>query len=141
MREVAGYPPSPVMVAVDDEVRAQLILAMLLERNIDGVRAADGESALQIVRTKKPCALVLDIQMARHRTRQVIWTIQNIPDTTRPRVLVLTNWGWEPKVLEKTLNLKVDEYLVRPFDPEEFAGRLSRLFRRISDDLTYVRGS
>jgi DNA-binding response OmpR family regulator len=140
VREVAGYSSSPVMVAVHDEVRAQLILAMLLEWNIDAVRAADGASALQIVRTKEPCALVLDIHMARHRTRQVISTIQNIPDTTRPRVLVLTKWGWEPEVLEKTFNLKVDEYLVRPFDPEEFSGRLSRLFRGISDEI-YVRGS
>jgi CheY-like chemotaxis protein len=54
----------PVVLIVDDDARIRALMARLLETSgYSAVEAADGKEALARMRQRRPCVILLDLQM------------------------------------------------------------------------------
>ena len=89
--------------------------------------AFDGEAALRAIREQKPDAIVLDLMLPKRTGFDVLAELRQMP-APRPSVLVLSARGREEDVT-RAFALGADDYMIKPFSPQELIARLGRLLR------------
>src|ERR1700748_2311781 len=91
--------------------------------------AENGAEALEIFKSKRPCAVVMDIIMPSMDGFQILAAVKQDPDLQNIPVLLLTSRNAEVDKLQ-AFALGADDYLVKPFSPMELAVRLKRLLKQ-----------
>jgi DNA-binding response OmpR family regulator len=120
----------PKLLLVDDEQAITDRLAPFLSRAGFEVKvAADGEAALQQVIAYTPDLIVLDVLMPRLDGREVLRRLRRQGDWTP--VILLTQVG-ESAERAMALIEGADDYINKPFDPNELAARIQAVLRRAS---------
>jgi len=118
------------ILLVDDEAAITDNLAPFLERAGYSVAVAgDGEEALQQVVSFAPDLIILDVLMPRMDGRSVLRRLRQDDDWTS--VILLTQVG---ESVERAMALEegADDYLNKPFDPQELIARIRAVLRRAS---------
>src|ERR1017187_1423026 len=122
---LAGVAGKIRVVVVDDDPTVLALVRIALQNfGMECHIAADGPSALHIIRRQHPQAVVLDVNMPQMDGYEVLAAIrrEGIPI----RVLLLTARKQEGDVL-RGFALGADDYVVKPFSPMELVARLRRL--------------
>jgi DNA-binding response OmpR family regulator len=115
-----------ILVAEDDPKQANLI-RIYLERDGHQIRVvADGRSALEQCRTRRPDLVVLDIMMPKMDGLDVCRVLRAESDVP---ILLLTARTTEEDVL-LGLDIGADDYVTKPYSPRELAARVRALLRR-----------
>ncbi len=120
----------PKLLLVDDETAITDRLAPFLSRAGFEVRvAADGEAALDEILSDSPDLIVLDVLMPRMDGREVLRRLRDKGDWTP--IILLTQVG---ESAERALALTegADDYINKPFDPNELVARIKTVLRRAS---------
>jgi len=116
-----------LILAVDDEHLYQHLLKVNLEKEgYSVITANDGEEALDVISTRHPDLVILDIMMPRLdglTTCERIRQFSNIP------IIILTAKGDEQDRVAG-LNLGADDYVVKPFSATELVARVRAVLRR-----------
>jgi DNA-binding response OmpR family regulator len=116
------------ILVVEDEVSIRETIAYNLSREGFQVeQAADGNVAIEIARTTKPDALILDIMLPGKDGLEVCRILRkesNVP------ILMLTARADE---IDKIVGLEIgaDDYMVKPFSMRELMTRTKALLRRV----------
>ena len=132
-------PVDTLILAVDDEpALLKLIKLELTSKGHHVITTTRGKEALSLIERKRPDVVILDLLMPDMDGFEVLKQIKernNIP------VLLLTGRERdEDKVLG--LDSGADDYLVKPFNPDELSARIGVLIRRTArsaNSLTVVR--
>jgi DNA-binding response OmpR family regulator len=117
------------ILLVDDEAAITDNLAPFLRRAGYVVEVAgDGEEALQKVAGFAPDLIILDVLMPRMNGRAVLRHLRQNDDWTS--VILLTQVG---ESVERAMALEegADDYLNKPFDPQELVARIRAVLRRV----------
>jgi two-component system KDP operon response regulator KdpE len=120
--------PEPLLLVVDDE--AGVLRLMKLELSAQGFRvvtASDGDEALRIAEEQRPDAVVLDIMMPGLSGIEVMRRLRERSNV--PVVLVTAKDKDSDKV--RGLELGADDYVVKPFNPDELGARIRAVLRRM----------
>lgn len=118
-----------VLVVDDDTKTADMLRRTLIYEGYRVVKASNGVEALSQTRDHRPDLIVLDWSMPTMDGLAVIDRLRKSDHTTQTPVLMLTGRaGLEDKV--KALQQGADDYLVKPFAPEELLARVKALLRR-----------
>jgi len=121
---------NPKLLLVDDETAITDRLAPFLSRaGFDVKVAADGEAALKEVVSYNPDLIVLDVLMPRLDGREVLRQLRHKGDWTP--IILLTQVG-ESAERAMALMEGADDYINKPFDPNELAARIKTVLRRAS---------
>ena len=115
-----------ILVCDDDELLVELLTHRLGARGYHVVVAADGGAAVRQASECDPDAIVLDMMMPVLDGQQVLRRLKADPATADIPVIMLTARRQERDIVG-TLELGADDYLVKPFIPEELMSRLARL--------------
>lgn len=118
----------PRLLLVDDEALITSKLAPFLERAGFRVEVArDGEAALRCVGSFAPDLIVLDVLMPKLDGREVCRQLRAAGNWTP--ILMLTQVGEAP---ERAMSLEegADDYLNKPFNPNELVARIRAVLRR-----------
>jgi DNA-binding response OmpR family regulator len=116
------------ILLVDDEKAITANLAPFLQRSgLIVEAAADGEEALDQVRSFVPDLIVLDVLMPRLDGREVLRRLRQAGNWTP--VILLTQVG-ESTERAMALEEGADDYLNKPFDPHELVARIHAVLRR-----------
>lgn len=119
----------------DNKVIRQLIRVNLELEGIEVVTAADGAECLEVVHQVRPDLVTLDVVMPRLDGLRTAGLLRSDP-RTRDLPLVIVSACTQHEV-ESGLDVGVDAFLAKPFDPQE----LVRLVRGlIVDPLGRVPG-
>ncbi|HKZ55894.1 MAG TPA: response regulator transcription factor [Anaerolineales bacterium] len=127
------HTPTPQLIlVVDDEPTIREVIRRYLERDGFRVREAeDGFSALQAVQEEPPDLIVLDLMLpgidGLTITRQLRQR-HSIP------IIMLTARG-ETSDRIRGLELGADDYVAKPFSPQEVVARVQAVLRRASGSL------
>jgi DNA-binding response OmpR family regulator len=119
------------ILLVDDEKGITDYLAAILERAGFSVTVArDGKLALHKVAALQPDLIVLDVLMPVMDGRQVCRQLRAAGDWTPVIMLTCVN-----ETVDKVLSLEegADDYLCKPFDPQELIARIRAVLRRKSN--------
>lgn len=116
----------PTVLIVDDEQHIRLLIEQTLEElEDDGVElltATNGDEALDVVVNHHPDLVFLDVMMPRKNGFEVAAAIKADPATAATTVILLTAKG-QAYDREQGLAAGADQYLTKPFDPDDLLSR------------------
>jgi two-component system alkaline phosphatase synthesis response regulator PhoP len=119
-----------VILIVDDEEDIRELVALNLRREGYQILTCDtGERALELVRSKKPDLVVLDLMLPGVDGLEVCRRLKADPDSRRIPVVMLTAKGEETDIVAG-LELGADDYVTKPFSGKVLVARVRRLLRR-----------
>jgi diguanylate cyclase (GGDEF)-like protein len=115
---------------VDDEEDLRYMLARLLEAHGYEVGvAADGETAVAMAPDFLPDLVLLDVAMPAMDGVEVVRRLRKHPKTTNASVIMVTaRTQSKDKVVGLTAG--ADDYVVKPFEPDELIARIETALRR-----------
>ena len=127
---VASEQPAPErrrILVVDDEPQITRVLRTMLSGHGYAIRtAADGDEALEIMRDWTPDLIITDLAMANMAGLELCRRVRaksSIP------VIVLSVRGEEKTKIE-ALDAGADDYVTKPFAPDELVARIRAMLRR-----------
>ena len=120
---------APILVADDDEHIVELVSLYLRRAGYRVETAYDGDETLRKARDLKPALLVLDVMMPGPDGLQVCRQLRrkgNVP------IVLLTARGSD---IDKIAGLRLgaDDYVTKPFNPDELVARVDAVLRRAGD--------
>lgn len=122
----ASDAPQRILV-VDDEPHIRELLALYLGREgYDVIEASSGEEALRHAASGTAALVVLDVMLPGIDGLQVCQQIRRVSDV--PVVLLTARTSDIDKIAG--LRLGADDYITKPFNPEELMARVGAVLRR-----------
>ncbi len=121
---------APHILVVDDDERIRDLLAKYLMSNGFRVtKACDAASARAALSGLTFDLLILDVMMPGESGFELAASLKESLDTP---IFMLTALG-EPEQRVKGLEIGVDDYVTKPFEPRELLIRISNMLRRIEE--------
>ena len=115
------------ILVADDEMLYQHLLRVNLEKEgYEVVAASNGEEALDLVTSRHPDLVVLDIMMPK---LDGISTCERIRQFSNVPIIMLTARSEEQDRV-RGLNVGADDYIVKPFSATELVARVRAVLRR-----------
>lgn len=124
-----GVAKTKILICDDDPLLLELMEFRLQAKGYKVVKAVDGAQALSLVGVEQPDIVVLDAMMPKSDGFEVLARIKNDPELSAIPVVMLTARKGEKDIVS-ALEKGADDYLVKPFIPEELLARLARLVSR-----------
>lgn len=115
-----------IMVVEDETAIARVLSAYLYKAGFEVVLAADGQQALELFSKNPPALIVLDIMLPQIDGWEVL---RRIRETSSCPIIMLTARGSIDDRLSG-LNSGADDYMPKPFVPEEVVARVQAVLRR-----------
>jgi len=116
------------ILIVEDDPRMQRVLRRIFtEEHYFPIVAGDGQSALDLYRSERPLAVVLDLILPHVSGRELCQTFKSHSSET-PIVVLSAITEVADKVL--LLELGADDYITKPFSPRELTARVQAAIRR-----------
>ena len=129
--------PSSRILLVDDEVSIQRAVGPLLRsRGYEVDIAATGAQALELFAQRKPALIVLDLGLPDLEGTEVC---RRIRTTSQVPIIVLSARGAEADKVN-ALDLGADDYVAKPFGPEELLARIRVALRRVNAESVVETG-
>lgn len=123
------------ILIIDDEPDIRDILKIVLtQENYEVIEASDGEVGLDLAKTKSPDLIIVDYKMPRLDGRQVCIELKKDILLRHLPIIMLAGKG-ELTDKVKGLDAGADDYIVKPFEPQELLARIRMSLRRSQQDL------
>lgn len=117
-----------ILIADDEPLMRDLLEFRLSQRDYRPVTASDGREALARLEDSAPDAVVLDAMMPVHDGFEVLRRMRASQHHAHTPVIMLTARRAEQDIVG-ALEIGANDYLVKPFMPEELLARLARLLK------------
>lgn len=123
-------PRGHVLVVDDDPSFCELVRALLEEGGYAVATATDGSVALAMIRDVAPAAVILDVNIPGLSGYEVCRAIRHDLELHVPVMFVS---GERTESFDRVAGLLIgaDDYLAKPFAPDELLARLRCLLRRV----------
>lgn len=123
------------ILIVDDEPDIRDILKIILtQENYEVIEACNGQEGLDLAKTKSPDLIILDYKMPKLDGREVCLQLKKDILLRHLPIIMLTGKG-ELSDKVKGLDAGADDYIVKPFEPQELLARIRMALRRAEQDL------
>jgi DNA-binding response OmpR family regulator len=115
------------ILVVDDEERICIVLGTKLKAaGHEALIANDGKQAIEMIRDAKPDIVILDLLLPGMSGFDVLKELRRI---SRVPVIILSVKGADDDKI-RGLQLGADDYLPKPFNPDELLARIEAVMRR-----------
>lgn len=121
--------PKPAAVVVEDDQVIVMLLQHLLSRRGFGVQVAtDGRQAVDFLETfpQPPNLVLLDVMLPYIDGFEIIKMIREHRTWNSVPIVMLTSKSQEQNIV-RALDYGANDYIVKPFRPEELLARIRRL--------------
>ncbi len=127
-------PETTVFIADDDPDLRDILRSVLEPEGFAVIEAPNGEEALRTIRAHPPDLIILDYMMPGMTGPQVCEQVKQDMLLRHIPVVMLTG---KSELQDKVygINAGADDYLVKPFEPQELLARVRMVLRRASRDL------
>jgi len=126
---VERTPALHVLVVEDDPVISHLIEHVLARKGFVVDLAPDGRRAEQMLAELPPAVVVLDVMLPFVDGFELVDRMRGTPRWATVPILMLTSKANE-KYVVRAFGVGVDDYMTKPFRPEELVARVRRLAQR-----------
>lgn len=119
-----------ILICEDDLMTLKALEHKLKNEGYETLTALDGKQAIEVLNSSKNDIglLLTDLHMPLISGLELISHIRNIMKSNMP-IVMLTRVGLEDTVLH-AFELGADDYITKPFSPEELSLRIKRLLLR-----------
>lgn len=123
-----------ILIVEDEPAIAGILEAYLIRDGFRTVTASDGEIALRHNSMLSPDLILLDVKMPRHDGFEVLARVRR--DSNTP-VIMISALAEELDRLSG-LRLGADDYVIKPFNPQEVVARVNAVLRRTRNNAANV---
>jgi two-component system phosphate regulon response regulator PhoB/two-component system alkaline phosphatase synthesis response regulator PhoP len=124
-----------IVAVVDDEPDILELVSLHLEKNHFRVREfSDGSSFIKYLDSEKPDLVVLDLMLPDADGFEICKYMKRKKDLSRVPIVMLTARSEEANTI-LGLDLGADDYVRKPFSPNELIARIKTVLRRIESRL------
>ncbi|MBI5946352.1 MAG: response regulator [Chloroflexi bacterium] len=121
-----------ILVVDDTELNLKMVSAILVKDGYEVVTARNGFEALEVIKSAPPALAILDVMMPDMDGYTLCGHLRKIPSTAKIPIIILTALsGVDDKI--KAFDSGADDFLAKPFEPQELRARMKVLLRRVSD--------
>jgi DNA-binding response OmpR family regulator len=123
-----------ILVADDDRVVRRIVVAKLYGLGYEVTEVEDGREALDLLEDGEiPDLLITDSNMPRMNGLQLVRAIRDNgdPDLVKLPIIMLTARQSEQDIIQG-LETGLDDYVIKPFSPDELAARVQTVLWRAS---------
>jgi DNA-binding response OmpR family regulator len=113
-----------ILVAEDDDLMLKTLEFRLKRDGHEVIVARDGREALEKIKSASPDLIITDIMMPYFSGLEIIGFIRQQNEKKIP-IIILSGMGQEDVVLE-AFRLGADDYITKPFSPNELSVRIRR---------------
>lgn len=114
------------VVVVDDNIALADLMGKLLHALDQDVAVAyDGASAIDLINTKKPDLIFIDISMPAMDGYELVKTLRKNPDLKKTKIMALSGYGEEFR--QKSIKAGFDEHLTKPLGINDLQNILASL--------------
>ena len=129
-----GMTGRPILI-VEDEPRIAHWLKIRFERaGFSAEVAGDGRTGLALARARQPHLIVLDLMLPRLDGMQVCRILRR--ESAVPIIMLTARETHADRIAG--LDIGADDYVVKPFDPDEVVARAKAVLRRVEDTVQQV---
>lgn len=118
-----------ILVVDDEPTIGEVVSAYLQRAGYETRVASDGDAALAAVAERSPDLIVLDLMLPGTDGLEVMRRVRERPDRSSAIILLTAKGGESDRVTG--LSLGADDYVVKPFSPNELVARVDAVLRRI----------
>ena len=116
-----------VLVVEDSEFMRRHVAASLARAGFETIEAAGGEEALSIAKLHKPEVIVLDIMMP---GMDGFETCEKLNEAGVDSAVIMLTGKSEDRHKIYGLEVGADDYIIKPFNPNELVARIKAVLRR-----------
>lgn len=113
-----------ILIAEDDELMLKTLEFRLKKDGHEVLMARDGKEALTMIDTHLPDLVITDIMMPYSSGMEIVGYIKQ-KYQNKIRVIILSGMGQENVILD-AFRLGADDYITKPFSPNELSVRVNR---------------
>ena len=117
-----------ILLADDDDILVDLVCYRLQQDGHELLVAQNGEEAVELARERKPDLIILDAMMPVLNGIETLRVLRDDTQTKETPIMMLTSRKGEADVVN-ALKLGANEYVTKPFRPDELAARVEALLR------------
>lgn len=132
---ISGKTSRPTVLVVDDDKTLREIIGTNLELGgFHVLSAPDGPTALALLDDRTPDVVVLDVVMPLMDGYATLGRIRRHATASHIPVIALTSGGNDTAEPVKSLEAGADDFIARPFSPQEMLARVRAKVRRANVD-------
>ena len=122
--------PNPILIIEDDASLRELLATLLQAAGYTTVEAESGEDGLEFARQGPPRLVLLDINLPGTSGYSVC---NELRQTLGQQLPIIFLSGERTESFDRVAGLLIgaDDYITKPFDPDELIARVSRMLERV----------
>lgn len=120
-----------IMVVEDDPMIRQLVEIYLRKDGYEVHSAEDGLTAKEKFQQVAPCLVILDLMLPHINGLELCSIIRNDFNSDVPIIIVTAKIQEQDRI--KGLKMGADDYVIKPFSPEELMARVEAVLRRTTE--------
>ncbi|WP_163530772.1 response regulator transcription factor [Halobacillus ihumii] len=117
-----------ILVVEDDPLIRELVSIYLKKADYEVIEASDGEEAKKVFLTYHPCLIILDLMLPKLSGEALCKWVREQEQNEVSIIMVSAKTRTNDKI--SGLKLGADDYLTKPFDPEELVAHVEAVLRR-----------
>jgi len=119
----------PVLIADDDQESRAALATLVARTGLSTLEAATGAEAVALARAERPALILLEVSLPDAGGYEVC---RELRDDFGDGVAIVFLSATKTEALDRAAGLMIgaDDYVVKPFEPEELIARVRRLLER-----------
>ena len=117
-----------ILIAEDDEMMLKTMAFKLTREGYEVISCNDGKEALDKIFSENPDLIISDIEMPFASGLDIVNKVKVESKLDIP-IIILSAVGFEKTVL-KAFDLGADDFITKPFSPNELIVRIKRLLNK-----------
>ncbi|MGB9673555.1 MAG: response regulator transcription factor [Anaerolineales bacterium] len=127
-----NYADTPRILIVEDDPAMRDLLELALKQQFvppfELKIAQNGLEALDIIQEQPPALIILDILLPQMNGLQLLQQIQDYPNRSDIRVVIISALGVR-EVVQQAIDGGANDFIVKPFDMDTFIARVQAVLR------------
>ena len=117
------------MIVDDEDSLLELVKAILENEGLNVVPVRNGTECLERLKSLKPDLILMDMMMPVMSGRETTEKIRNNPKTKDIKIAFLTVARFSEIGKDLLKEIKVSDYITKPFDNEDLVARVKKLLK------------
>ncbi|HEU5366070.1 MAG TPA: response regulator [Hanamia sp.] len=127
-----------ILIADDEMIMLKIIELRLKKDGHEVIVTSNGQEAVEQIKLQDPDMIIADIMMPFTSGLEIVSLVKKGNLHRKVPIIILSSMGQENVVLE-AFNLGADDYITKPFSPNELSMRVKRLASSVNS-LAKVNG-
>ncbi len=119
-----------ILIAEDEKDIRDLVVFSLTYGGFEAIAAANGTDAIAMAESELPDLILMDVRMPQMSGYDACAKLKLNPATRDIPIVFLSAKGQEAEI-RKGLSAGAEEYILKPFAPDELVRRVQEILRRL----------